>query len=279
MSDSFIGFSDLEDDLELAGRPAKESKTYPCMHCAGTGIWTSYTGRKSGSCHACHGRGYFLTSPDQRRKAKAQRTSAKNKKRHEWIGAHEELYKFLCSASEWSEFADSLKRRVQAGKDLSDKQMAAAKKMMATVLAKRAAKDEQRKAEEAAAPTVDLTKIHELFANAKGAGLKRPKLRIDGYTISLAPANGANAGHLYVKERGQYLGKVTPEGRLATAYDANEHRASIEEALKRFAADPMAEAKAYGQRTGECCCCGKELTNPESIKLGIGPICAGKWGI
>ena len=27
-----------------------------------------------------------------------------------------------------------------------------------------------------------------------------------------------------------------------------------------------------------CGCCGIMLTNPESIRRGIGPICAGKWG-
>jgi ribosomal protein S14 len=37
------------------------------------------------------------------------------------------------------------------------------------------------------------------------------------------------------------------------------------------------EAKAYGRKTGQCCDCGRELTNPVSIKAGIGPICAGKY--
>lgn len=35
------------------------------------------------------------------------------------------------------------------------------------------------------------------------------------------------------------------------------------------------EAAAYGRRTGRCMCCGRTLTNPESIAAGIGPICAG----
>lgn len=39
----------------------------------------------------------------------------------------------------------------------------------------------------------------------------------------------------------------------------------------------LAEAKAYGVRTGICCVCGRLLTNPESIALGIGPVCAGRF--
>ena len=37
--------------------------------------------------------------------------------------------------------------------------------------------------------------------------------------------------------------------------------------------------KAYGMASGKCGVCGKKLTTPASIKLGIGPICAGQLGI
>jgi hypothetical protein len=37
--------------------------------------------------------------------------------------------------------------------------------------------------------------------------------------------------------------------------------------------------KAYGMASGKCGICGKKLTTPESIKLGIGPICADRLGI
>ena len=42
----------------------------------------------------------------------------------------------------------------------------------------------------------------------------------------------------------------------------------------------LEEAKEYGKLTGSCCNCGRELTNPDSVAQGIGPICAGKdyWG-
>lgn len=36
------------------------------------------------------------------------------------------------------------------------------------------------------------------------------------------------------------------------------------------------EAKEFGRRTGVCCVCGAELTNPQSIEAGIGPICGSR---
>jgi len=44
-----------------------------------------------------------------------------------------------------------------------------------------------------------------------------------------------------------------------------EHRMSLE------------DAKRFGRESGRCMVCGRELTNPESIEAGIGPVCAGKW--
>jgi hypothetical protein len=37
--------------------------------------------------------------------------------------------------------------------------------------------------------------------------------------------------------------------------------------------------KLSAQRTSHCGCCGKSLTDPNSIAAGIGPICADKWGV
>lgn len=44
-------------------------------------------------------------------------------------------------------------------------------------------------------------------------------------------------------------------------------------------ADPIAQAVAYGKKTGTCCCCGAELTNAVSIEYGIGPVCRERWGM
>jgi hypothetical protein len=47
----------------------------------------------------------------------------------------------------------------------------------------------------------------------------------------------------------------------------------IKSALREIEADPVAAAAKYGKLSGRCSCCGRDLTDPESIALGIGPIC------
>ena len=35
----------------------------------------------------------------------------------------------------------------------------------------------------------------------------------------------------------------------------------------------LAQAKAYGDKFGQCVNCGKALNDPASVKLGMGPVC------
>lgn len=49
------------------------------------------------------------------------------------------------------------------------------------------------------------------------------------------------------------------------------------EAIRVIGGDPLAAAKAYGMESGRCCSCGRVLTVPDSIRAGIGPVCAGKF--
>lgn len=51
----------------------------------------------------------------------------------------------------------------------------------------------------------------------------------------------------------------------------------IQEALKAILADPMEASKAYGKLVGKCGRCGRLLEDEESIKNGIGPVCATKF--
>jgi len=121
---------------------------------------------------------------------------------------------------------------------------------------------------------IEVSAIQTAFAKARENGLKSPKLRLDGFTFSRAPDHGNNAGAIYVKGAGEYLGKVI-DGRFLAVRTCDEPtKVKVVEA----AADPHKAAKAYGLKTGSCSCCGRELTNKESIDLGIGPICRDKFG-
>lgn len=131
----------------------------------------------------------------------------------------------------------------------------------------------------------DLSGLRALFDSAKGAGLKKPKLRfaVEGLTFAASPAgdNSANPGALYIKSRDVgYLGKVTREGVWSPLGSIEvETATAIGRALKAMAQDPDGAARAYGKLTSSCCFCGLELSDDRSIAAGYGPICAAKWGL
>jgi hypothetical protein len=270
----WLDANEVKDTKVLVGRPAPEVK-HPCSRCRGTGKWVSYSGWKTGKCHACNGKGYFKTSAAVRAKGKANRANAKAKKIAAFTAEHKELVAFLRDNTSWNNFARSLLESLDTKGTIHPNGVAAAEKMMAKTLATRAKKAAERAAEEASAPTYDLHKIHEVFANALSKGLNKRALRGgDNMKITPAPERGKNAGHLYVKIDGEYAGKIDPLGKFHKAWRTD---IDVEADLKKIAADPLGEARLYGMRTKSCACCGKELTHPDSIARGIGPICAEKW--
>ena len=126
------------------------------------------------------------------------------------------------------------------------------------------------------APAIKTDKLTEAFDAAKAKGIARPVLRFEGFKANPAPATGKNPGAIYIKADGEYAGKITRDGEFFPARDCPaDMRAKIEAAM----VDPLAQAVAYGRRTGKCSCCGRELTNGESIDRGIGPICAENFGL
>jgi hypothetical protein len=124
------------------------------------------------------------------------------------------------------------------------------------------------------ATVVTVEQIERSFAAAREHGIKRPKLRLDTFIFARAPDTGRNAGSIYVTQDEVYLGKVTG-GQFAPTRDCDTATTAR---IVTAAGDPDAAARAYGLRTGVCSCCGRGLTNGESIALGIGPICRGKFG-
>lgn len=121
----------------------------------------------------------------------------------------------------------------------------------------------------ALAPVVNDEALREVFDKLRASGLKRIKLRMSGFQVSPAPENGKNAGALYVKQGEAYLGMVA--GGKFLKRDCCDDATTAK--VSHLIADPMAAMKAHGIETGTCCMCGLELTDPESIERGIGPIC------
>lgn len=81
-----------------------------------------------------------------------------------------------------------------------------------------------------------------------------------------------------------YLGIYNPEThgvRLTQKSKYTEDSTPVK--VVRWALRQVVEGKTLPegytiQHAGKCCCCGRKLTDPESITLGIGPDCRAKYG-
>lgn len=280
---STIDFSDLETDLDSVPVKKDTREKFPCMACSGTGMYRGVRVHQMKShCFTCKGKGYFYTSPFQRQKSKAKRVEKKvaaqnvvADKFQAWATTHKDLLEYLADVVSWNDFARSLLDQLNKRGELSDKQMTSLERMYA----KHVVKQEERKAAvEANTVELDLSVVFEKFNTAKEAGLKKPKMRLDGICFMLA--GGRNVGWLYVKNgaayEDTYLGKVSPEGKFYPARECTEDHKAL---LLSVSQDVLSAAVAYGKKEGQCSCCGRKLTNELSIELGIGPICRENWGL
>lgn len=122
---------------------------------------------------------------------------------------------------------------------------------------------------------IDFSKVHAMFNSASENGLKKPRFHAEGgIYLSLAPTTGRNPGAIYVTIATEYVGKIIdgnfkPYG-LVTPKDIS--------VLRKIAENPQEYAVEYGRKTGTCCICSRQLTADESVKYGIGPICAARYG-
>lgn len=125
----------------------------------------------------------------------------------------------------------------------------------------------------------DFSGIVNAIENAKKSGLKRIVMRFDSCIVK--PSKYEGKAYVFSHEKALndwgslsnvYIGWVT-------ANQTNVADAELVRDLQTIAQDPTSAAKLYGQQTGQCSCCGKELTRADSIAAGIGPICAAKFGL
>jgi hypothetical protein len=277
-----INFDDLESDFDSIPTTREAAQVqYTCTACNGSGLYLGVRLHQERSdCFACGGKGFFKTSALARSKARDQRVQREATKEEsrwsEFASKHATLAAFLVDTSSWSAFSGDLVRSVKKYGNLSERQLAAAYASEEKHIARQAAKQAERAAADAGRVVLDLTRINELFAGVLAKGLKKPVLRADKLAISIAPDTGKNAGCLYVKDEGEYAGKIDRVGKF---FKLREARAEIEAELIVLATDPRAAAIAHGRNTGNCSCCGRQLTDPKSIELGIGPICLEKWAL
>lgn len=300
----FKGFDDL-DDLSFdyvsneSSKPAsiedasknmsnKDKGTWIeeiCMKCNGSGIYRLPSSHGT-QCFACNGAGkrLFRKSKEERAVARQKAAVRKQNKLEAAFQKFEEANPDL--AAWWTDstfgFAISLREAAKKYGHLTENQLNAARRCIEKF---EAAKIEREKAQAAQAekiasmPVLDLSKIEEAMSRAKGKGIKRPKMRLlagdTGFVLTFASESGRWAGSLYLKgaEDDMYYGRIT-EGKFHKSRDVSE---ALESDIIKSCENPSESAVAYGRRTGTCSCCGRELTDHNSIEMGIGPICAGHY--
>lgn len=241
--------------------------TERCPACSGTGLW-GY----SRPCFKCHSTGKLSFKTDretrvaQREKAAVKRQKTIEENQRQFTAAHPEIATW-CVSNKTASFARSLWEQVGSKGQLSSNQIASVQRSID--------KQKAAAARVAEAPVIDLSKINAAFDSARASGLKRMALRYKGLVLKAASAQSANPGAIYVVYGDLYRGKIVPGGKFVENRDCT---IDIRNLLIEFAVDPHAAAIAEGKRTGNCCCCGKLLTDKRSVDLGIGPICESKWG-
>jgi ribosomal protein S19E (S16A) len=79
----------------------------------------------------------------------------------------------------------------------------------------------------------------------------------------------------------RWFGRIELDGTFVPSFreQATPEYAAIVATLSAIQADPNAAMKVQGQRTKQCCMCGRTLTNAVSRARGIGPICGAKFGL
>lgn len=281
---------DIKDDLDALYGPQTDKAAVKalaqqtewkqtCGKCGGSGIYKAPSSYGH-QCFACDGRGYaiFKTSPEQRAKAaRARAASAEKKARAKQEQGERALAEFEAKHPEiaqwWTnsdfDFACQMRLAVMQYGSLTERQMGAVERCVAKRKEAIAAAVERK----ANAPVVSIEAIEECFAKAKAQAVN-PKLRLAGFVFSYASETSANAGALYIKSDGVYLGKIMG-GKLFTSRDCNEQQ---RQEIMEVAAQPKDAAIKYGRVTGSCAICNRRLDNAESVERGIGPICAEKFG-
>lgn len=302
---------DLEDEelrKQYGNSKSKASSAQyveKCDSCRGSGQFVSWSGRVVGPCFKCKGKGklYFKTSPEQRAKArertavrKQRKLNAKAEKMAKWIEDNQEMYDFLVDNRSWNQFYNSMLEKLKDFGGLTPGQTAAVQKG----IDKSKAKQDKRKS---SAFEIDVQAVRDAFDRAIGAAAEKGnptykaklhmlsksqyeaykadpenyKIKKGDLLISRAPDNGYNKGALYVKFRGQYVGKIMPDGLFYKAKGISSE--ALESVKELNSVDLLELAVAHGKATSICSCCGRFLENEISVELGIGPICRARWGL
>lgn len=253
--------------------PAKPLFEQPCRKCRGSGVFYGYSGRILGPCFTCKGTGKqtFKTAPEVRERNRQNAKDAVARKVASFGERHTEEFAWIIAKAGTFNFATEMLNTLNKFGDLTERQLATVTRLMLQDRERDAQRAAAKVEAEANAVVVDITPIMRAMETAMANDIKRPLLRAGEFKFAY------RSGVIYVRDRSGdvYYGKIV-EGRFFASRDCSEENKAE---IVKVASDPLQAAIAYGRRTGTCAMCGRELTNHESIDLGIGPICRDNWGL
>lgn len=131
---------------------------------------------------------------------------------------------------------------------------------------------------------VGLNKIVDMMHFAM-VSMKFPKVRftLDGVTIQLSVAgrSSKNFGAINVTDgrpfgQNQFYGCILTNGIWSPSPTTPK---KVVDFISELAQDPQAGASKYGKLTQHCCFCQSGLTDPKSLAVGYGPVCAKRYGM
>ena len=245
-----------------------------CGACNGSG-WDELFGAPCGEC----GADLATEEAVEEAKAKYAETQATIDRA---LGERAELMRWL-EAQDW-DFPKSLAAQYAKKGDLSAKQWAAAERLFAKSQDPTPRWTKVGQQWGVRAPGRQVGDSVEVTNKAEVTSTVYLASRIEGDVFLVGDAPGTfrpDAPGMYAKEDGTIV-KVQQSRNTGRLYgkvlddDGNfEYEPSaVREVVRKLT---LEEAAAYGQRTGVCCVCGRELTNESSIEAGIGPVCAGRF--
>lgn len=122
-------------------------------------------------------------------------------------------------------------------------------------------------------------RIVTIISSALDRGIKYPKIKLScadkvEYTIYWSDYFSI----VSVKVGISFLLSIGKDGRIAKLagdlFPNKDHMLQHLHCIQQFNDNPEQAAKLFGQLTGNCCFCGKELSTKESLAVGYGPTCA-----
>ena len=126
--------------------------------------------------------------------------------------------------------------------------------------------------------STNISEVVGILINARSNGIKIPHIALKEFTLKLRRRAADSTSYVAITYHGNYIGGYYCEreefAESTKYYSRDKLRTIVTELNKLLDVDDIKESMAAtGRATGICQCCGRELTNAESITLGIGPIC------